>query len=98
MIMKFSKDVAVMKSEYDFSRGRWHKRPSTHRWSEMVLGKRATSLAFFTNGTVLVSCFLCKGRRHYSDPVMDLERKAGPTVLYRIRVKLKNHVSTREIG
>lgn len=73
---------------YDFERGRWRSRPYALRWSQMVLGRRATQATLRRDRVVLVSAYRVTGDRlFYTDPVCGA--RAGPGVLYRIRVRLK---------
>jgi len=83
----------MKQSGYDRRLKRWYRRPMTHRWSEMVLGRREVSIALIETGTVLVSCYRYKNRLRYSGPVKNEQNQAGPGVLYRIRVKMKQGVS-----
>ena len=78
---------------YSFKRGRWGcARPYPLRWSEMVLGRRATQAAIIEQGAVTVSCYETRwGSRFFTNPVNPRNR-AGSRVLYRIRVTLKEGV------
>jgi hypothetical protein len=74
---------------YDFQRRRWMARPQGLRWSEMVLGRRATQARVWETGEATVSAYrFADGRVFYSDPVIE-GSAPGPGVLYRIRVRLK---------
>jgi len=75
---------------YDFELQRWRLRPQGLRWSEMVLGRRATQRMLATDGVVTVSAYrVFDGRTFYTDPVTNAASSAGGGVLYRIRVRLK---------
>lgn len=78
-----------MSGKYSLTKRRWLFRPATLRWSQMVLGRRATQKQLLDVGVATVSCYRVKdGRLFYTDPVTE-GSKPGPRVLYRIRVRLK---------
>lgn len=63
-------------------------RPVGRRWSEFVVGRIKTLSALERDGVVTVSAYGYEGAMRYSDPVKPGGR-AGPRVVYRVRVKLK---------
>lgn len=78
-----------MPPRYDFHNKRWYRRPQGVRWSEMVLGRMACHRTLLEKGEITVSCYDYLGVRRYTDPVKCPPERAGPTVLYRIRIRLK---------
>jgi hypothetical protein len=86
-----------MSGTYDWKLRRWGRyRPAGMRWSEIVLGRRAVQRALCADRQVVVSAYrVTDGRLFYTDPVQP-DSRAGPRVLYRIRVKLKPHVQVPE--
>lgn len=59
------------------------------RKSEFVLGRKACKRAFAKGEEIRVSAYkVGDGRTFYTDPVIEASR-AGPGVLYRIKVKPK---------
>ncbi len=74
--------------KYDYDRGRWPQRPPGVRWSQMVLGPRATQRVIRDKGEVVVSAYDTRdGRRFYV--AAPAEGRPGPGVKYRIRVRMK---------
>jgi hypothetical protein len=79
---------------YNLTRRRWYSKKIGTRWGSYVLGRRRCSIRLLEHGELVVSAYKTqKGDLRYTDPVTSKASKAGPGVLYRVRVKLKQPVA-----
>lgn len=80
-----------MNFSYDFHRRRWYDKPLGSKWSDYVIGPMANHRELLENGRVTVSVYRTRdGVIRYTQPVSSPAKEAGPGVLYRVRVRLKN--------